>query len=173
MKEKKVIIPEYEIDISDALDFKYLIVHHSATVDGKLFDWGAIDQYHRSLGWVCVGYNFGIERIGGKLVFHTGRPLNIAGAHTKEQNMNTLSIGCLFVGNFDLVPPDDEMIYFSVPFISAYLKAFNIPIENVFPHNHWATYKSCPGSKFPFQRLTELLDIELKHQDLRSQLGYD
>ena len=151
----KFILPSYEIDISDSLNWRFILIHHSLTKDGNLVDWATIDHYHRTqMGMVCIGYNFGIERIGGKLIFHCGRPLNMLGAHCR--GMNDKAIGFLFTGNFDLAPPDEETLLFSIPFLKAIMYAFQIPPEHIKGHRSYAI-KTCPGKLFPLDKLREML----------------
>ena len=152
----KLILPSYEIDISNCRHWKYIIIHHSATTDGKTYDWGAIWHYHKIIkGWDTIGYNFGIELLNGNPIFNIGRPLTMTGAHTI--GMNGTAIGFLFTGNYDIEPPSEEILKFSVPFLKAIMYAFQIPLENIRGHRDFAR-KSCPGLKFSIDHLKELIE---------------
>jgi hypothetical protein len=87
--------------------WKYIVIHHSATADGKLNDWAAIKRYHTSyridgnmvtgdvfkqrqmIGsgksfekpWSDIGYHLGIEWDNGEVKVKIGRPWTKAGAH--------------------------------------------------------------------------------------------
>ena len=125
-----------------------VIIHHSLTKDGKTVDWDAIKNYHVKVNkWNDIGYHAGVERIDGKLTILTGRPINVEGGHTKGHN-NT--VGICIVGNFDLAPPDDEMLRYSAILAAGYLRMFKLPVETLHMHGEFASYKSCPGTQFPW-----------------------
>ena len=53
-----------------------IIIHHSATKDGRTFSWSAIRRYHvHTLGWTDIGYHAGIELIGDDFECLFGRAL--------------------------------------------------------------------------------------------------
>lgn len=102
--EKKVIPEEW---YSGSSPWKYVVVHHSATADGRLNDWEGIRKYHTSYRvdgiivtkevfaqrqmlsagkvfekpWSDIGYHIGVEFDGGEVKVKLGRPWNKAGAH--------------------------------------------------------------------------------------------
>lgn len=70
-----------------------IIVHCSATVEGRDYTVGDIDRWHKSRGWQCIGYHYVIYRDGS---VHTGRPVAQIGAHCTGHNAN--SIGVCYIG---------------------------------------------------------------------------
>ena len=70
-----------------------IIVHCSATPEGKDFTAADIDRWHRQRGWRCIGYHYVIELDGS---IHKGRDESVIGAHCSGQNAN--SIGICYVG---------------------------------------------------------------------------
>ena len=70
-----------------------IIVHCSATPEGKDFHASDIDRWHKAQGWKCIGYNYVIDLDG---TVEPGRPLNEIGAHTVGHNSN--SIGICYIG---------------------------------------------------------------------------
>lgn len=134
-----------------------VIIHHSLTKDGLVVDWTAIRKYHMTAPEYMfrdIGYHWGIERVGDKWVIQKGRDESDTGAHCKEQGMNAKSIGICVVGNYDIDNLPQETFDLLVDKIKEingrYKKQF--PIE---PHSKYATYKTCPGKKFPLQKVLE------------------
>jgi len=74
-------------------NIKYIIVHCSATAEGKDFKAKDIDKWHRQRGFTCIGYHYVID-IDGKI--ETGRPESQVGAHCK--GYNSVSIGVCYIG---------------------------------------------------------------------------
>lgn len=73
-----------------------IIVHCSATPEGKDFTIDDIRRWHLEKGYSDIGYHFVIYRDGS---IHRGRPLDQAGAHCKGHNAN--SIGVCYIGGLD------------------------------------------------------------------------
>ena len=70
-----------------------IIVHCSATAEGRDYTVGDIDRWRKSRGWQCIGYHYVIYRDGS---VHTGRPVAQIGAHCTGHNAN--SIGVCYIG---------------------------------------------------------------------------
>lgn len=70
-----------------------IIVHCSATAEGRDYTVVDIDRWHKSRGWQCIGYHYVIYRDGS---VHTGRPVAQIGAHCTGHNAN--SIGVCYIG---------------------------------------------------------------------------
>lgn len=134
-------------------NWKYIVIHHSATADGIVHDWKAIKKYHTEmLGWRDLGYNFGIEKIGNEYVYRVGRPMNYSGAHTKGLNSEALGVCC--VGNFDIIEPPDEQWNMCLNLTKILQSMFDIPTQNVVGHREayqileQPVLKTCPGKKW-------------------------
>lgn len=74
-------------------NIKYIIVHCSATAEGKDFKEKDIDKWHRQRGFTCIGYHYVVD-LDGKI--EVGRPESQIGAHCK--GYNSVSIGVCYVG---------------------------------------------------------------------------
>lgn len=74
-----------------------IIVHCSATPEGRNVAVADIDRWHRERGFDGIGYHY-VVYIDGSV--HEGRPLNKVGAHCKGHNAH--SIGICYVGGVDL-----------------------------------------------------------------------
>lgn len=70
-----------------------IIIHCSATTEGKDFTVEDIDRWHRQRGFNGIGYHFVIYRDGS---IHAGRSKRQIGAHCKGHN--TISIGICYIG---------------------------------------------------------------------------
>lgn len=70
-----------------------IIVHCSATPEGKDFTVQQIDVWHRQRGFRCIGYHYVIYRDGS---VHRGRPEDRVGAHCTGHNAH--SIGVCYIG---------------------------------------------------------------------------
>ena len=137
-----------------------IIIHHSLTKDSQTVSWGAIRWWHTiKLGYDNIGYHCGVELVGsGSHVYYEillGRMWDEVGAHTRGQN--TSSLGICFVGNYDEVEPSDDMLIAGARVIKMWMKLFDIPLEEIYAHHHFADYKSCPGRMFSLQRLKDLI----------------
>ncbi len=156
------------------MSWTHIIVHHSATKDGKVNDWDAIRHYHMSYRidgtsvtvkeferrllvkegkrferpWTDIGYHYGIERAGDVFVLQLGRPLDRAGAHTV--GMNHCAIGICCVGNYDIGPPPEEMIAMLVDLLKELCEQYGIPVGNIQRHSDYAP-KTCPGTQFDLE----------------------
>jgi N-acetylmuramoyl-L-alanine amidase len=71
----------------------YLVVHCSATPEGKAFTVKDIDQWHRARGFKGIGYNYVIYLDG---TIHEGRDVNLIPAHVEGHNKD--SIGICYIG---------------------------------------------------------------------------
>ena len=72
---------------------KRIVVHCSATREGKEFYMCDIDRWHRDEGWNGCGYHYVID-LDGKV--EIGRDINIQGAHAGKYNPK--SIGICYIG---------------------------------------------------------------------------
>ena len=70
-----------------------IIIHCSATTEGKDFTVEDIDRWHRQRGFNGIGYHFVIYRDGS---IHAGRSKRQIGAHCKGHN--TISLGICYIG---------------------------------------------------------------------------
>jgi hypothetical protein len=147
---------------------EWIVLHHSLSPDGATRDWDGIRKYHMETnGWNDIGYHAGVERINGVLTTQKGRDDTTVGAHCKEMGMNSKSIGICVVGNFDIAPPDAEILKYLKGLCVAYMVNYNIPVSRVIGHRDaglmagfdWQKtgptgirqFKTCPGILFPME----------------------
>lgn len=80
-----------------------IVIHCSATPEGKDVTLEDIDAMHKAKGWKMVGYNYVIELDG---TIREGRPISMAGAHcntsgTSGRPYNYHSIGICYIGGIE------------------------------------------------------------------------
>lgn len=73
-----------------------IIVHCTATPQGRPASVSEIDSWHRQRGFDCIGYHYVVGLDGG---VGAGRPESRQGAHCLGHN--AVSIGVVYVGGLD------------------------------------------------------------------------
>lgn len=120
-----------------------IIVHCSATPEGKDFTVQQIDAWHRQRGFRCIGYHFVIYRDGS---VHVGRPIEQSGAHTSGQNAH--SIGICYIGGCaaDGKTPKDTRTQAQRAALVRLVRELRsqFPGATVHGHNEFAA-KACPS----------------------------
>ena len=123
-----------------------IILHCSATPEGKNFKAADIDRWHKAKGWKCIGYNYVIDLDG---TIEEGRPLEMTGAHTIGHNKN--SIGICYIGGLDnngkakdtRTQEQKDSMYLLVYQL---LNLYELSISDVYGHYQFSN-KSCPCFK--------------------------
>jgi N-acetylmuramoyl-L-alanine amidase len=119
-----------------------IIIHCSATPEGRPVSVKDIDRWHRDRGFSKIGYHW-VVCLDGHV--WSGRDEEIAGAHTVGQNAN--SIGVCYIGGVDnnMKPKDTRTEYQKVGLrmlVQDLLKKY--PGATVHGHNEFAA-KACPS----------------------------
>lgn len=142
-----------------------IILHHSATKDGLTVSWNAIRRFHTvECAWSDIGYHFGIELVAdpgdpaGSYEILMGRMPDQGGAHTKDQNQQ--SIGVCFVGAFDDEPPPERQWKQGLRLVAWLCRQYNFGPADVYGHRDFAN-KTCPGLKFDLLRFKSELNAIL------------
>lgn len=73
-----------------------IIVHCTATPEGRMETVDSIRRMHKANGWADIGYHYVVYLDGS---IHEGRSANLVGAHCEGYNAN--SIGVVYVGGVD------------------------------------------------------------------------
>jgi hypothetical protein len=119
-----------------------IIVHCTATPDGRPVTVAEIDAWHRARGWSGIGYH---RVIGLNGEHWDGRPLSAVGAHCA--NHNTGTIGVVYVGGLaaDGRAPKDTRTAAQKAALLAELKDLRdrFSIRKISGHNEYAA-KACP-----------------------------
>lgn len=119
-----------------------IIIHCSATPEGRHHTVKDIDRWHRDRGFAQVGYHWVVYLDGS---IHPGRNENIAGAHTVGHNSD--SIGVCYIGGVDSnmnakdTRTENQKIALR-NLVNELLKKY--PNATVHGHNEFAA-KACPS----------------------------
>ena len=70
-------------------DIDKIIIHCSATQEGKEISAATIDEWHKKRGWRGIGYHYVIGLDG---MIEYGRPITETGAHVKGHNKGSIGI---------------------------------------------------------------------------------
>lgn len=119
-----------------------IIIHCSATPEGRDVSTDTIRKWHLKRGWSDIGYHYVIE-LDGRIV--VGRPLERIGAHTKGKN--TGSIGVCYVGGVDAdMKPKDTRTKAQRDALHSLLFTLteNFAGVTIHGHNEFAA-KACPS----------------------------
>ena len=129
-----------------------IILHCTATPEGRDVDAEEIARWHKNQGWRNIGYHYVVKLDG---TIEEGRSVQMVGAHTKGHNVG--SIGIVYVGGCDrFMSPKDtrttEQDTALTNLLSALLEMY--PIATLHGHNEFSN-KACPS--FDVQKEYEFL----------------
>lgn len=127
-----------------------IIIHCSATQEGKDFTVEDITRWHKARKFRTIGYHYVIYRDGS---IHTGRPLSEEGAHCKEGGHNKHSIGVCYIGGLatDGKTPKDTRTPEQKKALTSLLKELKAKFPNATIHGHREfvcnnrNHGKCPG----------------------------
>lgn len=122
-----------------------IIIHCSATPEGKNFTVEDIDRWHKARGWKGIGYHYVIYLDGS---VHIGRPIEQVGAHTSGYNAN--SIGVCYIGGVasDGKTPKDTRTDLQKAALSGLIAGLKRKYPNATIHGHYEfAAKACPSFK--------------------------
>ena len=130
-----------------------IIVHCSATREGRDYTVADITRWHKQRGFTTIGYHYVIYRDGS---LHVGRDVNLVGAHC--MNHNAHSIGICYIGGCktDGISPKDTRTDAQKTALVALLKDLRrkYPYAKIHGHRDFAN-KACPS----FDATREYKDI--------------
>lgn len=120
-----------------------IIVHCSATPEGKDYTVADITRWHKARGFTTIGYHYVIYRDGS---VHNGRDVNISGGHCTGHNY--CSIGVCYIGGCE--PNSKKGKDTRTPEQKAALLDLLIKLKQLYPnakiygHRDFAN-KACPS----------------------------
>lgn len=120
-----------------------IIVHCTATREGKDFTVADVDGWHKAKGWAGIGYHWLVYRDG---TIHKGRDESRVGAHCVNHNAH--SIGVCYVGGLasDGKTPKDTRTQAQKAALLKLLKELRgrYPAAKIYGHRDFAA-KACPS----------------------------
>lgn len=122
-----------------------IIIHCSATPEGKDFTVADIDKWHKARGWQGIGYHYVIYRDGS---VHAGRAEDKVGAHTSGYNAN--SIGVCYIGGYakDGKTPKDTRTNEQKVALRELVAELKAKYPSATIHGHYEfSPKACPSFK--------------------------
>lgn len=148
------------------MDKRYIVLHHSATVDGKAIrDFVAIKKEHMARGYRDIGYHWVIENINGILTAIPGRPEWEIGAHCPGRNQD--GIGICVVGNFELEVPGNDLYCFVANKCSDIMARH--PIREIGGHRDYIA-TACPGKHFDVEVVRQLVKGEKNRMEWKQKI---
>jgi N-acetylmuramoyl-L-alanine amidase len=132
-----------------------IIIHCSATPEGRDVTVNTIRQWHKQRGFRDIGYHYIIYRDGS---VHVGRPESQQGAHCTGHNAN--SIGICYVGGMerDMSEPKDTRTPAQRKALAELCHELKrkYPAASIHGHNEFAN-KACPS--FNVRQWKEEVDL--------------
>lgn len=120
-----------------------IIVHCTATPEGKDFTIKDITAWHKQRGFSTIGYHYVVYRDGS---VHNGRDVNVAGAHCTGHNAH--SIGVCYVGGLDKdgKTPKDTRTNVQKASLEILLRKLRTlyPTAKIYGHRDFAN-RACPS----------------------------
>ena len=125
-----------------------IILHCSATPEGKDYKAADIDRWHKQQKWECIGYHYVIDIDG---TIEDGRPIDMIGAHCSGYNSE--SVGICYIGGCDKnmkakdtrTEAQKQSMY---KLVKELLEKYKLPSTQVYTHNVLCGFsKACPSFK--------------------------
>ena len=121
-----------------------IIVHCTATPEGRDYDAEDIRRWHKQQGWSDIGYHYVVLRNGHVQV---GRDVDLIGAHCQGHNAH--SIGVVYVGGVakDGKTPKDTRTDLQKATLLSLLLALrhSYPNATILGHRDYDSGKACPS----------------------------
>jgi len=137
-------------------DINKIILHCSATPEGRDVKVDDIRRWHLANGWDDIGYHFCVYADGS---IHRGRDLDKSGAHTYGHNRS--SIGICYIGGVDKeMNAKDTMTEMQDIAVLELVKSLRLIFGKLSLHGHNEfSSKSCPS-----------FDVQDKYKFLNEQI---
>ena len=143
----------------------HIIVHCSGAANSTV---DSIRRFHtapkpKGNGWKDIGYHYVIH-VDGSL--HSGRPVQLPGAHVADFNAH--SLGVCVTGNGDIRDFNEKQYETLIALLRDLSNIYSVPIKNVLGHRETReleqippksrTKKSCPGTQVSMALIRQRLE---------------
>lgn len=137
-----------------------IIVHCSATPNGRPTSVSDINQWHRDRGWNEIGYHYviGVNGVGER-----GRDRSLVGAHCKGYNTGSLGVCLIGTDSFNEKQMDT---------LRGMIRRFRLEYPDCTIHGHreFNDNKTCPG--FDVQKWVKQIEEKKPMNIFQSMFGY-
>jgi len=139
-------------------DINKIILHCTATPEGRDVSVDTIRQWHLDRGWSDIGYHYIIYLDG---TIKEGRPVERQGAHVRGYNKN--SIGIAYVGGCDanMSPKDTRTNAQKIAIWDLITELMNRHIDSTLHGHNEFSSKACPS-----------FDVQKEYKDLINYFKY-
>lgn len=136
---------------------KDIILHCSATPEGRDYSVATIRKWHQAQGWADIGYHYVVYRDG---TVNVGRNIDQVGSHCTGHN--TGSIGICYIGGCDATgkkakdtrTPKQKAALKTL--VRKLMNIYSLTLDNVHCHNSYTSAKACPS----FSRSTFIKEMQ-------------
>lgn len=154
------------VRITNLREWKYVVLHHSATETGSVESIDAAHKLRKDAAgnpWRGIGYHFlignGHGMKDGEVAATFRWKEQSDGAHAGDSRYNTQGIGICLVGNFDDEPPTPAQLKSLRDLMTTLRTECRIGTAGIVRHTDIKP-TACPGKKFPWETLLSSTDKE-------------
>ncbi len=137
--------------------FRSIVLHHSATHGGNA---AAFERNHRArLGGLAYHFIVGNGSGSGDGEVETGYRWRdqIAGPHTKNEDVNAGSVAVCLVGDLRTRPPTEKQLAALVDLLERICRECRIPASRIVSHREADAETLCPGRGLPMDEIRAVL----------------
>ena len=125
------------VNIRSPRIIKKIIIHCSDSDNDSHDDVSVIKKWHLERGFSDIGYHFFITKKG---LIQQGRHIRLMGAHCITEN--AVSVGVCLSGKVNFC---EEQFISCAKLIKDLMIAYNIAINEIYPHSYFNKNKTCPN----------------------------
>lgn len=164
------------VKVSNLHEWKYIVLHHSATETGDVESIDAAHKLRKDANgnpWRGIGYHFLIGNGHGMKdgeVASTFRWHDQSdGAHAGNSRYNTQGIGICLVGNFEDAPPTPAQLKTLHELMVTLRADCRIRSDGIVRHTD-IKQTACPGKQFPWEAFLSSMESSSKEKRVPAKL---
>lgn len=143
-----------------------IVIHHSGGPRGSV---EMFDRFHRKQGiengaiyHIVIGNGNGMN--DGSVQATKRWRKHLPGPQTGNPEVDQKAIGICLVGNFEKTAPTAKQINALKKVLLFLVSKFQIPVKNVRGARNWGASTLSPGSKFPMDKIQDILEKAFSHR---------